>query len=317
MHILLVGAGLMASEYAKVLESMNINYSVIGRGTESAKKFENEFGKQVLVGGLEQEFNNLRVSPTHAIVATNLESLEENTLLLLKNNVKKILVEKPGAISEYGLENLLNEAKLKNAKVFIAYNRRFYSSVIEAKKRIELDGGLTSFLFEFTEWGHVVQGLNKSNFELENWFIGNSTHVLDTAFYFAGKPQKIMPLIQSELDWHPSGSIYAGAGITENNILFSYHANWSAPGSWKLELLTLKNRYIFRPFEKLHVQKLGTVESIEIELDNELDIKFKPGIYRQVDTFLMDSNLNALLTLEEAVNLIKSYQIINGSRNIR
>ncbi|MEY2371398.1 Gfo/Idh/MocA family oxidoreductase [Lysinibacillus capsici] len=307
MSVLLVGSGYMSREYTKILQALNISFRVIGRGEESARTFENELKIKVEIGGLEKCFCNQPI-PTHAIIATTVESLEENAIFLLEQGVKNILLEKPGAVTQEGITRIATIAKNKDANVYIAYNRRFYSSVLEAKKRILDDGGLTSFLFEFTEWGHIVKKSNKTKFQLENWFTINSTHVLDTAFYFGGKPKEISCYVQGQTDWHPSGCIYTGSGITEKNILFSYHANWAAPGSWKLELLTKKNRYIFRPFEKLHVQKVGELIINEINIDEKLDILFKPGLFRQTESFLKKNKLTSdLLTIAEMKELFRFF----------
>jgi predicted dehydrogenase len=314
-NVLVVGAGYMAKEYVKVLKSMKVSFDVIGRSRENAGIFEKELDVPVKYGGLEVTFDSLDQTPTHAIVATTIESLEENTLFLLNKGLKNILLEKPGSVTKEGMQKIEQIANEKGANVYIAYNRRFYASVLEAKRRIEMDGGLTSFIFEFTEWSHIVTGLDKTKFQLNNWFIGNSTHVIDTAFYFGGKPKQISTYVQSQLEWHPKGSIYAGSGITENDILFSYHANWSAPGSWKLELLTRKNRYIFRPFEKLHIQKLGTVSIEEIVLNDELDIQFKPGLYEQTKSFLNEETLSYnLLNIKNAVESFAFYEKMNGNQ---
>jgi len=313
MHVLLVGAGNMAAEYIKVLDDLTVDYSIVGRSKESAIAFEQKTGKQVIVGGLEVAFDTLTHQPTHAIVATTLESLEENTLYLIEKGVKQILVEKPGALSSEGMKRIVQSAGEHGANVYIAYNRRFYASVIAASKLIEEDGGLTSFLFEFTEWSHVVGALGKTPTQLDNWFIGNSTHVVDMAFFFGGKPKEMSSFVTSTLDWHPKGSIYTGAGVTEKDIFFSYHANWQAPGSWKLELLTAKNRYIFRPLEKLHVQRLGKLTVEEIIITDELDIKFKPGLYEQTKALLNNTTMsNNLLSIEEGLGMMAIYKKMHG-----
>ncbi|WP_342600374.1 Gfo/Idh/MocA family oxidoreductase [Psychrobacillus sp. FSL H8-0483] len=313
MDVLLVGAGYMAKEYVKVLDALNVNYSVVGRSKESGKNFEAETGKSVLIGGLETVFEANFLNPTHAIIATSLESLEENTLYLLQKGIRNILVEKPASVTYEGMQKIGTAAEKYHAKVYIAYNRRFYASVMKAEKLIEKDGGLQSFSFEFTEWSHVVENLNKTTFQLNNWFIGNSTHVLDTAFYIGGRPKEIKSFVQSKLDWHPKGSIFVGAGVTEQDIPFSYHANWQAPGSWKLELLTHKNRYIFRPFEKLHVQRLGQISIEEICISDELDSKYKPGLYEQTNAFLFNTSLSSnLLDINTGLEMVEIYERMNG-----
>lgn len=313
MNILLVGAGNMAIEYAKVLNAHNVDFTVIGRGNKSADTFEKTTNIKILKGGIDKVFDQLSVQPTHAIIASTLESLEENTLYLLHKGISNILIEKPASLSSVGMKKIYDVASKYNANVFIAYNRRFFASVIEAQYLIEKDGGLSSFLFEFTEWSHIVGSLKKTPIQLDNWFIGNSTHVVDMAFFFGGKPKEMTSYVASNLEWHPKGSIYAGSGITERDILFSYHANWEAPGSWKLELLTSKNRYIFRPLEKLKVQRIGSVDIEEINIDDKLDFKYKAGLYEQTNAFLNETLLaKNLLTIEDALELIIVYEKMNG-----
>ena len=45
-------------------------------------------------------------------------------------------------------EDLVRATSEKEANVFVAYNRRFYASVLKAQEIIEEDGGVTSFNFE-------------------------------------------------------------------------------------------------------------------------------------------------------------------------
>ena len=308
MHLLLVGAGYMAKEYAKVLIAKKIPFEIIGRSEEKCSLLSNELQKPIISGGLENSYDKVEKFPTHAIVASSLSDIENNTIFLLERGVKNILIEKPGATTLEGIQRIATLTKKKKAKVFIAYNRRFYSSVLEAKKRIEMDGGLKSMVIEFTEWAHILKDLKKNQSDLSNWFIANSTHVLDTAFYFGGKPKEMSSYVQSKLDWHPSGSVYAGAGITEKDILFSYHANWTSPGSWKLELLTDKNRYIFRPFEELHVQQLGELVVQKVEIDDSLDKEYKPGLSLQVEEFCEHSECHSeLLDINTAMQHFKIY----------
>ena len=43
--------------------------------------------------------------------------------------------------------------------------------------------------------------------------------------------------------------------------------------------MTRQRRFIFRPLEKLQVQKLASVAIEELPLDDRLDKEFKPGLY--------------------------------------
>ena len=125
--------------------------------------------------------------------------------------------------------------------------------------------------------------------EHQNWFLGNSTHIIDTAFYVGGLPEQLSAFVsgENEIGWHKASSNYSGAGITNKKALFSYHANWQAPGRWSIEFLTKKHRLVFRPIEKLQIQNIGSVALNDVEdIDYTLDEKYKPGLYLQTKSFL-------------------------------
>lgn len=305
-NILLIGTGIMAIDYAKVLKAQNRKFTVIGRGETSATKFEETTGIKPITGGIEKFIEkNEFPGNTFVIIATGTEALMHALLIVLKAGVEKVLIEKPAAIS---IDELLaNEQNLKpySAKVFIAYNRRFYASVIEAKKLIEEDGGLQSMHFEFTEWSHIIEPLQKAPGVKENWFFANSTHVIDLAFFLAGKPIEWQAYSkQGKLTWHNKTN-FTGAGITENKVLFSYISNWESAGRWGIELLTEKRRIYLKPLEGLSIQYKGSVAISEHIFDNSFDKLYKPGLYKQVDAFITDRNID-LLKVEDQIKMSRS-----------
>jgi predicted dehydrogenase len=314
MKVLLIGTGYMAREYAKVLNGLEVNFDVVGRSKKNSDLFQKDFNVKVVSGGLKSfvMINGLS-QYSHVINSSSMESLTSTTICLLKNGSKNILLEKPGVGNPSEIDTLLVESKKhKEINIVLAYNRRFYASVIKAKEIIEADGGVNSFVFEFTEWGHVIETYDFSKEILENWFLGNSTHVIDAAFYLSGLPKEITCYKKGSLDWHPSGSTYTGSGITETDALFSYHANWEGPGRWFLEIITSKNRLIFRPFEKLQIQELGSVNLRDVEIDYHLEEKYKPGLYNQTKQFL-NSNFQEFCSLEDQYFRIKNiYNKIGG-----
>ena len=295
----LVGAGPMAGEYSIVLDALKVNYEVIGRGERSGKLFESKYGHAVKTGGLEKWMLREEISQSDsAIVAVGVENLASTTINLLQNGFKNLLVEKPAGLNTSEIMEVATETQKQGANVFVAYNRRFYASVIKAQEIIKRDGGITSFTFEFTEWAHVIEQLVKGKGVKENWLLGNSTHVIDLAFYLGGTPTEISPYITGGLNWHPSGSIYAGAGISKRGALFSYNANWLSAGRWSVEVLTPSHRLIFKPLETLMIQAKGKVDFDSVEFDQSLDVNYKPGIFNLVRNFIYGQTEN-LCTIEE------------------
>ena len=306
----LIGAGLMAQDYIKVLEALKTDFTVIGRGEETAQKCEEAMGCKVVVGGLEQFLATQPELCSHAIVSVGVEKLYETTKELLDHGVENILVEKPAGLHQREFDDLVQIAQEKEAHVFVAYNRRFYASVLKAQGIIEEDGGVTSFNFEFTEWGHVIAPIEKGEGVKEKWFLSNSTHVVDLAFFLGGQPKELCNFTNGSLDWHPSSSVFAGAGISDKNALFSYQANWESAGRWSVEILTKEHRLILRPMEKLQIQKRGSIaQEFDETIDYSLDDDFKPGLYLQTKNFVHNDFKN-MCTITEQKRILNFYNKI-------
>jgi len=300
--IVLVGSGLMAQAYAKVLTTQGREFCVIGRGAESAAKFRDATGVAVSTGGLDRWLDDHGAAPQTAIVAVNHAYLAEVSVQLLQAGTRRLLIEKPGAPNRLGLDAIQQTMSGTPAEVFIAYNRRFYASTLAAEAMTRDDGGITSFNFEFTEWTHRIDVAARPVNELVGWFFGNSSHVVDLAFYLGGWPEQLQSWAGGHLDWHPFGSIFCGAGATDRGALFSYQANWQSAGRWSVELLTRKRRLHLRPMESLSVQDIGSVDIKPFPLDDQLDREFKPGIYRQTQAFLDGIDAHRLPKLGEHVH---------------
>lgn len=311
--VLLVGSGYMGIEYAKVLKHLNIPMTVVSRGLQSSEKFEQETGIRAIPGGIEKWLVNEKQYPDAAIVCVTENMLGDVTRRLIQAGIKSILVEKPGGLSSDDIRSVERYASNYKADVYVGYNRRFHTSTLKGKEIIQEDGGVTSFNFEFTEWSHVIEGLQKAEGVKEEWFLANSTHVIDLAFYLGGVPKEICTFTSGGTHWHPTASVYVGAGKSEKGALFSYQANWEAPGRWSTEILTRKHRLIFRPLEKLQIQKIGSIAIEEVSLDDKLDKEFKPGLYRMVDSFIAEDK-QGLQPIGEQVRWLEFYEKINKKR---
>ena len=98
-------------------------------------------------------------------------------------------------------------------------------------------------------------------------------------------------------------AVFTGAGVSSSGALFAYHSNWDAPGRWGVEILTQKHRLIFRPLEKLQIQKLRTVAVEEVNIDYQIDTDFKAGLYRQVEAFLEGNYQNFINIQQQALRM--------------
>lgn len=288
--IAIFGVGEMGREYLKVLKALGCeNVSVIGRGEEGCRKFLEQTGMEATPGGASKWLKSKNPEIEYAIVAVSVEELAKTTIDLLNYGVKNILLEKPAGLDPDEIKKVKMKADEKGAKVLVGYNRRFYASTLRAQEIIRADGGILSFHFEFTEWPHtVLAAAHIANATKANWFLANSSHVADLAFFLGGRPREISSFKAGGCDWHPSGTIFTGAGVSETGALFSYCANWDAPGRWGVEIMTKNHRLIFKPMEKLQIQKQKSLAIEPVDIDYSLDTEFKPGLYLQTKYFLED-----------------------------
>jgi predicted dehydrogenase len=247
-------------------------------------------------------------------VSVGVESLASTTTKLIEYGVKNILIEKPAGLNYDQVEQLAQKSVESSANVFVAYNRRFYASVQSAREIITNDGGVTSFNFEFTEWAHVIEKIPTSLDVKNKWFLANSTHVVDLAFYLGGKPEQICTFATGMIDWHPDASVFCGAGKSVTGALFSYQANWEAPGRWAVEVLTKKHRLIFKPLEKLQIIKINSLAIESMVIDDAFDTLYKPGLYAQTKNFLAGEHADMCLIDEQLNNMKHYYAMSNYKR---
>ena len=126
---------------------------------------------------------------------------------------------------------------LQNAQVWIAYNRRFYASTLRAEEMIAEDGGVTSFHFEFTKWS----AKSKQKAPVSHGSLGSRE-------FFSCVGPGVSLRLWSQKNWR-DGREAALIGIQRHpeelwgksgpGALFSYFADWEAPGRWGVVVMTL------------------------------------------------------------------------------
>mgnify|MGYP002619631065 FL=1 len=279
---------------------------VVGRSVSGCEAFRGDTGVVATPGGIDAYLAGLGAEVPHeAIVAVDPDALYACTLSLLRAGVRRILVEKPGGLGLDELEHLARVADEQGAEVRVAYNRRYLQSVQQLRQHAQRDGGITSVHFEFTEWAHVIEKLDHSVETLSRWLLANSSHVIDTAFYLAGEPTEDISCFQSQpIKWHEYGC-FTGAGSTNRGALFSYLANWGSAGRWSLEAMTARGRYKLCPMETLRFQPRGELTEETLGAGSDIDVRFKPGLYRMVEDFIGD--VSELPTVRQQLEMARVY----------
>ncbi len=144
------------------------------------------------------------------------------------------------------------------------------------------------------------------------WLLANSSHVIDLAFWLAGPPAHMEAQVLGHLDWAGGPRVYVGAGRTVDEAAFSYHANWASPGGWGVTFVTDAHRVYLQPLERLQVQRIGSFEVQDLEIDATADRNCKPGLLRQTEAFLHGLESAPLKSVDEQVAFVR--QVIEPIR---
>jgi predicted dehydrogenase len=306
----------MGHEYAKVLQHLGLPFRVLTRTAASAQKFAEVYPEvEVFTGGEAYLTPHNAQAYAHFILANSVETLPAVLahLMPLLQPEQRVLAEKPVGLSSTEVQPLAAQAQQLGAQVFVAYNRRFHRAVELLQTDLATrNEEIVSANFEFTEWAHRIVPDKFAPETLQRWAIGNSSHVLDLFVALCGLPHQLHCHTAGQLPWHPAGSRFAGSGITTQNVLFSYHANWESAGRWSLEVLTPTRKYILRPLERLAYQDRGSIQTHEWADDYAPDIHFKPGLLKMVEAFLAPLPPTLLCTLAQQANALPVYEQIAG-----
>jgi len=263
--ILILGAGWMARQYAIALKKMNVNnVTIFSRNEEKSISLCNEFGFEPLFGDPKEALSKIPKKDL-TIVSTSISSLIQMTKHAINAGQKNILVEKPGSL--YYKELFELEKISKNIRIRIAYNRLTYPNLQKLKTLVLKEGGISSCNFNFTERIQSIDFKKENSDIYSRWGISNSLHIISMVFDLIGFPQEFLFYQSGKLEWHPTGSIFVGSGLSEKNIPFSYHADWGSSGRWGIEIMTKENAYRLISLEELFVCRKNSFEWTSVNFE--------------------------------------------------
>jgi len=262
--LLLIGAGAAGRDYVRALRLLGVEkIDILSRRQEPAVALCREYGLGRAFGGGLDTLPGIVDRYDRFIVASPIETLLPYLKALVERTRHPVLLEKPVALVAADLADHLGCHP--NGNVMVGLNRLFYPSVIELKRRLEEDP-VRSADFSFTEWLHRVNLSQYAPEVLARWGIGNSLHVISTVFDLIGRPQVLHAEVagQNEVEWHPAGSAFLGAGRSEHGVPFAYAADWLSAGRWSAAFRTAAGAYHLEPFEGLSFCPKGSVKRAEV-----------------------------------------------------
>jgi len=171
----IIGAGSVSKFHLFAARDAGFKLSAIcaSDNSKSALKLKDEFEID------EYYSNSIKLIESTSYDCIAILTQPEVTMELISKIIDKkvpLLIEKPVSMNS---SSLINFKDLNN--VLVAYNRRYYSTVIELKKEQTSHAGIFKFL-------SVESISNNNNFDrIKNEILKNTVHMLDLARFFLGE----------------------------------------------------------------------------------------------------------------------------------
>lgn len=309
--VLIVGSGWMAEQYSIALSKMKISdVTILSQSFDKAHNLAQKFNFTPIGGGYEKNLSKIK-NVDLVIISLPIHLLLPATKHVMENGYTNILVEKPGSL--YNNELLELNSKILTQKIRIAYNRLVYPNFLLLKELVKREGGILSCNFSFTEWINTINFKNNNSDVYSRWGISNSLHVISMVAELIGFPKKLSTHQSGRFNWHPSGAIFTGSGISEKNIPFSYHSNWQSAGRWGIDIFTMQSMYRLSPLEELFVCKKNSVDWKPVKFKTSFPT-VKSGLAEQI-MLMLDNDLEKkipLTTLKKAAKFNKMAEQIFG-----
>ena len=279
LNLAYIGTGPISDFHLPALKKAGFNISSISsqKNSKNIQKFAHKFNIKNIMLDWHELLDN-----TDSYDAIMLAVKIDATFEILKHLIeidKPILVEKPVSIKSKEIVKLVQK---NNKKVFVAYNRRYYTSTAWAKNFIESKSNVSATFF--------IPEMNHLNFYY------NSSHVIDLMNYFFNGLQ-LDYTNNFIIDKKLSG--LTAVFKTKRGDVINLISNWNAPSNFKIEIIHQDEKMDLFPIEKAYFYKgMKIIEPttedpirkyvpklIKESKEGKIEENFKPGFYKQARVF--------------------------------
>ena len=191
-----------------------------------------------------------------------------------------LFIEKPPGLTADETKSLVGLAKEYSVGTMIGYNRRFYSIFHKGIEVIRKYGELMGVRIEAHERFWKLADKVKEPLR-SNWIYANGTHTIDLLRFFGGEPSNVCAVSRSRIE--KNGDQFAAVMELDSGAIGHYSAHWYSPGGWSVVLYGEGVTVEFNPLESGRwIDKQFKIHDIE---PDEVDLKYKPGFYAQMEAF--------------------------------
>ena len=311
IKVAIIGAGYMAKEHIKAFNDIN-GVKIVGifsRTKRKAINLANEFKINYIANSVEDLYKKTKAQLV--VNSVSVLSIFETSILCM-NFPWTCLIEKPAGYNFEEALALNNYAKKKCAKVYVALNRRHYSSTRQVLTDLKTDSSSRVINVLDQQDLNDSKKLGLGPIVQKNWMYGNSVHLVD---YFSIFCRGTLKNIVSSSKWDSKYPFLVSAKLEyDSGDIGFYQAIWNAPSPWSVSITNKNSRWEMRPLEKLTKQNYLSRIANDIKID-DWDSKFKPGLRMQAKLFVdtLNNGESSLPTISQALitmnNIKKIYNL--------
>ncbi|OGB20953.1 MAG: oxidoreductase [Burkholderiales bacterium RIFCSPLOWO2_02_FULL_57_36] len=311
VKVAIVGAGNMATEHLKAFSAIEgvQPAGIFSRTPTRAVALAATYPQMSVCDSIEDLYNKTRAD----IVVVTVRELAMATVAVECFKFPWIvLLEKPAGYDLVDATRILDAAQKANSKVYVALNRRAYSSTRGALGELDTTEGKRFIKVLDQQDQQVARNIIKEpEAVVQNYMFANSIHLIDYFRVFGrGGIAKVTPVVP----WNPAepGIVISKIEFTSGDIGL-YEALWDGPGPWAVSVATPQKRLEMRPLEQVTVQLRGERRLSSLDISTS-DTSFKPGLLLQAQqaVAVVRGETNFLPTLHDSWYSMKLVADIYG-----
>lgn len=277
----IIGAGWIAKQHLEVIKAIDwMEVSAItSRTLSKAQILAKEYGIAACYDTVEDMMHNAGIDAIMVLVsADQMFDIGKKAI----GYKLPVFLEKPAGLTPEQNAVLVELADKNSVNVMVGFNRRYYSVFKKGMDIIKQHGGLHGISVEGHErmWRIRESGAFSDNV-MDHWIYANSTHTIDLLRFFGGEVLSVKNMVNCVRE--KKGDRFAGVIELSSGAIGQYLSFWYSPGGWKVTLYGEGATVEFKPLEKgFWTDKDFMTTEI---LPDEVDVKYKPGFYRQMEAF--------------------------------
>lgn len=303
MRVAFVGAGAMAHEHAKAFNDIAAVelVGVWNRTRQRAEQFAAAFNIPYVAESVTQLYYETR--PDLVIMAV-LEPAINAVARTVLSHPWVVVMEKPPGIDLADALQIQSIAGSHQRRVFVALNRRQYSSTLTALDSLRDAEGPRLIVVNDQEDLNAALSLGYPQSLVDNWMFANAIHLIDYISIFARG--QVVEFART-FAWEPDRPEIVSAALTfDSGDRAIYTCVWNGPSPWSVVVATPEVRWELRPLEHAAFQLRG--ERIQRTLDQDpWDQQYKPGFRRQAEAAVrcVREKGTFLPTLDDAIGTMR------------